>query len=158
MVTTLLRARRVDGALSSAAARHDASGTRVQIRRGPAGGLGPVHRQVDRRREQGHGGARRIRAPAQGEGARRRGRAAEAHPRGQREGQESLSPSVDGGVVELGYTEDLKSSVRKDLQVRILPPLPSPTRSPADIHVEQKPGPLITPGYPSSCAAPRHKL
>src|SRR6267142_3409418 len=129
MVAALLRARRVDGALPSAAPRHDAPGARLQIRRGPPADLGPVHRQVDRRGEQRHGGAGRGRAATQGEGARRGGRAAEAHPPGERQGQETLSPSVDGGVVESGYTEGLKPSVRKDLQVRILPPLPrSPVR------------------------------
>src|SRR5258705_2853439 len=94
MVTTLLRARRVDGALTSAATRHDAPGARLQIRRGPPADLGPVHRQVDRRGEQGHGGAGGGRAATQDEGARRGGRAAEAHPPGERQGQESLSPSA----------------------------------------------------------------
>ncbi len=45
--------------------------------------------------------------------------------------------------MELGYTEDLKSSVRKDLQVRILPPLPTPPDRAAysylSLHQRQKP-------------------
>ena len=35
----------------------------------------------------------------------------------------------DGGVAELANAEDLKSSVREDLQVRILPPLPAAQRA-----------------------------
>src|SRR2546429_1079057 len=131
MVAALLRARGIHGALSSAAPGHDAPGPGLQVRRGAPADLGAVHRQGDRRREQGQGGAGGGRAAAQGQGARRGGRAAKADPRGQREGQESLSPSVGGGVVELEDTEGLKPSVRKDVQVRILPPLPTSSQSAA---------------------------
>ena len=41
-------------------------------------------------------------------------------------------------MMELANTEDLKSPVRKDLQVRILPPLPSSTMPPpANLQVAQ---------------------
>src|SRR6266581_2315710 len=91
MVPALLGAGRVHRPLSSAAPRDDAPGPGLQVRRRASADLGPVHRQVDRRREQEHGGARRGREAAEGEGARRgRGQAA-PHPRGQREDQESLN-------------------------------------------------------------------
>lgn len=42
------------------------------------------------------------------------------------------------GRGETETAEDLKSSVRKDLQVRLLPPLPTlPTRAPADLRADQ---------------------
>src|SRR6266545_1813096 len=94
MVPALLGASRVHSPLSSAAPRDDAPGPGLQVRRRASADLGPVHRQVDRRREQEHGGARRGRGAAEGQGARRgRGQAA-PHPRGQREDQESLNLDV----------------------------------------------------------------
>src|SRR6266508_799273 len=94
MVPALLGASRVHSPLSSAAPRDDAPGPGLQVRRRASADLGPVHRQVDRRREQEHGGARRGREAAEGQGARRgRGQAA-PHPRGQREDQESLNLDV----------------------------------------------------------------
>lgn len=45
-----------------------------------------------------------------------------------------------GGVAKLATAEDLKSSVRKDLQVRLLPPLPSaPIQPPAGLGATQFP-------------------
>ena len=41
------------------------------------------------------------------------------------------------GRGETATAEDLKSSVRKDLQVRLLPPLPSSLQPPADLRAAQ---------------------
>src|SRR2546426_7929926 len=137
MVPAFLRAGRVHRPLSSATARHDAPGPGVQVRRRASPDVGAVHRQVDRRREQEHGGPGGSREAAQGQGPRRGRGTAEAHPRGQREGQESLNPVV-WGRGETATAEDLKSSVRKDLQVRLLPPLPSSSlQPPADLRAAQ---------------------